>query len=452
VSSYHSSFTYNGKNSAKDQNLIIASFEPDTGFTDSFLSMDVVSEDYYDGTKRYTYGSKYNKTATITITVIKCDGSSFLLQDVRSNLKWLTGSRIDSWLDCYVGDKIIYSFLGRVTDVQQQKMDARTIGLAITFTSVSPWAYSPKQFVEYSLGEKMFVIDEDLLVDDDGILNNKKNETLFFVNDDGVMYNNISNDDNLFYISNDGVVYTGGILNKGDDVPCLNADENGVLYNNTPGESDEFNITNDGVIYINNIINMQIDNQSDDLYTYINLDTKYINETNYASSGNHYLSIKNKTLDEETTISAISSKEMITLSSEQFIISDVPHKIFGDGFNFVWPRLAPGVNEFTLYSSSKGTVQFAYRYPMKVGDCAMDIDVYGDCICCGDYPDNGNNNFTGTISWDNVTDTPTTIEGYGITDAYTISEVDDKLQNVDGTVNTNINEQELNDMLASVLK
>ena len=71
MASYHTSFTYNGLNSATDKNLIVAAFEPDDGLKDTFLSMDIISDDYYDGTKKYNYGSKYNTTATITITVIK---------------------------------------------------------------------------------------------------------------------------------------------------------------------------------------------------------------------------------------------------------------------------------------------------------------------------------------------------------------------------------------------
>ena len=48
MASYHSSFTYNGENSAKDRNLIITTFEPDNGLKETFLSMDIVSDSYHD--------------------------------------------------------------------------------------------------------------------------------------------------------------------------------------------------------------------------------------------------------------------------------------------------------------------------------------------------------------------------------------------------------------------
>jgi len=52
MASYHTSFNYLGENSAK-LGYIIAAFEPDNGFKDTFLGMDQISEDYYDGTKKF---------------------------------------------------------------------------------------------------------------------------------------------------------------------------------------------------------------------------------------------------------------------------------------------------------------------------------------------------------------------------------------------------------------
>ena len=83
----------------------------------------------------------------------------------------------------------------------------------------------------------------------------------------------------------------------------------------------------------------------------------------------------------------------------------------------------------------------------------MDVDVSGSGINCGDYPDNGGGSFDGTIAWSNITDTPTTIEGYGITDAYTMTQVDNKIENIEvsGGGSVDIDEDELNNMLSDVL-
>lgn len=328
MSSYHTSFSYKNKNSL-DEGLIIVAFEPDEGFTDSFLSMDNIADDYYDGTKRFDYGSKYNSSAEIAITVIKKDGSEMKLNEFRSYAKWLTGARINSWLDMYIGNDIVYSFLGKFLNLEQYKLDSRTIGLRLTFSSVSPWAYSSEQHFDYT-------VEQVLFVDNNGVLNKKTEDSLL-----------------------------------------LSVDENGYLYNNSTYKNNYFSITDTGVAYIDNSIVIQTDNQTDDLYAYINLDINYINGTG------SYVSIKNITLDEETIITGMSDHEEITLSAKQFIVSSIPGKIFGDDFNFVWPRLAPGVNKFVVDGSAEGQIYFTYRYPMKVGDCVIDTDIVCNGLDCG---------------------------------------------------------------------
>jgi hypothetical protein len=369
LSLYYNNFKYLDKNSI-DQGLIVASFEPDDGFTDSFLSMEPIQEDYYDGTKVFDYGARYNTTAVINITVIKANGSDFSLADTRSLSRWLTGSRINSWLD--VGpskDDIKYSFLGRVTDLQPRKMDGRTTGFQIVFTSVSPWAFSAPQSFDCTIGQ---------LID---------------IEDDGV------------------------VIKSGEDASAFGIDNGVLCVSNDVG--NYFNITEDGVAYIDNMYRTTIDNKSDDLYTYIYLDIDYQNKNGT------YVSIKNMTLQEDATIKNVNPSEEITISAKQFIISNIPNKLFGDDFNFVWPRLQPGQNDFVIDGDGNGSAKFTYRYPMKVGDCAMDISVYGGNNDCGEMASYE------TVKWENIIGAPTSIKGYGITDVYTVDEVDNKLQAID---------------------
>lgn len=373
MSSYHSSFTYNEKNSAKDYGLIIAAFEPDNGFTDSFLSMENVSDPYFDGTKKFNYGSKYNSSAEIQITLIKKDGTDMTVNEFRSLAKRFTGARVDSWLDMYVGDSEkrppVYSFLGKFTNLEHYKLDGRIIGCRLTFSSVSPWAYSaPQHFDCY--------VRQDLCVVEDGVL--KRDSQSLLVN-------------------------------------------NGILHASTDGEII-FKMESDGTLYLENLYQQQIDNESDDLYTYIYLDIDYINEKS------SYFSIKNITLGEESIVTDISANETISLSAKQFITSSIPNKIFGHTFNFVWPRLKPGDNNFMIKSDGRGLARFTYRYPMKIGDCAMDVSVYGGgigCCECGEIPPYN------TVRWEDIIGSPTTLGGYGITDAYTANEVDAKFDNIE---------------------
>ena len=405
MSSYHSSFSYNGENSFKDKNLIVVSFEPDEGFTDSFLSIDNVSDDYFDGTRKFNYGSTYNTSAEIQITVIKRDGSDMKLKEFRSYAKWLTGARTDSWLDMYSGDELVYSFLGKFTNMEQYKLDSRTVGFKLTFSSISPWAYSTPQIFDCSIGQTLGVDTNNVLIKSDD------SEPLFDVTEDGVLLLNSS---------------LGGEFNI-----LMSTDK-------------------DVVAGVDTSYSTEINNQTDDLYTYIYLDIDYKNE-----AGNVF-SVKNQTLDEETLVTEITNGEHILISAKQFIISDIPGKIFGDSFNFIWPRLAPGINQLNISGSGKGRAQFTYRHPMKVGDCTMDVDVYGSGIDCGSCPDNGGSTFTGTIAWKNITNTPTTIEGYGITDAYTMNDVDNIVENIEisggGSGSVSINETDLNAMLDDILQ
>lgn len=394
MSSYHSNFTYLNKNSNNDFNLLITHFDADEGETDSYLSQEQVYTNSYNGTRRMLYGTKWDSVANIKITVIKQNRSDFSVSECRKLYRWLTGNPSASWLDLYSGGKLRYSFLCTCQDVKPQKLDARTIGLNIYFESVSPWAYSPQQFASCSFGQS-------LSVDNSGVLF-KEGQSLYITNDD---------------------VLTNGV-NAAFDIEA-------------------------GVVYVDNSVNLTINNLTDDLYSYVVLDTTFTNVNS------DHLVITNQTLYEEsgetdgvTEIKGMSVNEIIHLSSEQFIISNVPNKIFGNNFNFIWPKLLPGVNEFIINGTGEGVVEFTYRYPMKIGDCVIDIYVPNDECGCGD------NTEYGIISWNDIAETPRTLSGYGITDAYTKSETIDLIEDIEitgGTGSTRVDEDELNQMLDDVL-
>ena len=404
MASYHTSFNYLGKNSA-EEGYIIAAFEPDNGFKDTFLGMDLISEDYYDGTKKFLYGTRYNSTAVVNVTIVKMDGTDWSINDNRKALKWLTGSRTASWLDLCQGDEIKYSFLGTVTAPQQYKLDGRVVGISFEFSSITPWAYSAEQVFDRS-------IEQALLFDSGALYKDPINEIC---------------------VSEDGVLCNGA----------------------APGPGACFCVSDDGAVYVKDMIVARIDNETDDLYSYIYLDIEYLNDTC------EYLEIKNETLDEITRVEDMKPNDIINITNKQFITAYArnelngelvnQNRVFGDSFNFVWPRLAPGVNNLIVEGNGNGTVKFSYRYPMKVGDCAMDITIYGSdaiCDCYGDIPSYN------TVNWKDITGTPTSIAGYGITDAYTEAEIDEKLANIDiGEVggSVTIDENELNEMLKDIL-
>lgn len=400
MSSYHSSFTYLKQNSSDDFKLLITHFDADSGETDSGLTQEQVYTSSYNGAKRILYGTRWSSVPTVKITVIKQNRSDFTVAECRAIYKWLTGNPIASWLDLYAGDDLKYSFLGTVQDVKPEKLDARTIGMNIYFESLHPWAFSPEQTSSTSFGQALDV-------------------------DEGVLYK------------------------MGQNLDVNNA---GVLSN---GTNATFDISEDGVIYIDNSVEMSIENDSDDLYSCIPLYTKFVNINSTE------FSITNETLydmtdgaDGFTEINNLIAGETIELTAEKMIMSDAPNRIFGDSFNFIWPKLISGVNKIVVSGSGKGEVYFTYRNIIKIGDCAIDVFTSDndDCDC-------SDNTTYGTISWSDIADTPTTIGGYGITDAYTSAEIDTKIENIEvsggggGGVagDVTIDEAELNQMLDEIL-
>lgn len=349
MSVYYPSFNFLNKNSYDDFNLIVSHFDGDQGESDTWLGMDPIYSDSSDGTKRHDYGAKFNSVATPRITVIKADGTDFSTKEVRQFLKWTTGSRKNSYLElCEWNDNsekwdVKFRLLGRTTHAYQQKLDARTIGLIIEFTTVSPFAYSPVMSCEYEInGTHEIVIDHDT-----------------------------------------------------DDLDTLIGID--VSFNNTAGSS---------------------------------------------------LTIYNEALDERTEIYNLSIDETVALNSNGFIKSDKPGRIFSSDFNYVFPRFGYGADVLSV--SGHGIIKFEYIYFIKIGDCAIDIDVSGGGIYCNGSSTGGNSGGTVIVeelSWNKITNKPTTIQGYGITDAYTKNEIDGVLS----MLSVSIDEEELMAMLEEIL-
>ena len=398
MSSYYPSFNYMGLNSFKDKNLIVVHFESgDDGEMDTFLGMEQIYVDNPYGTKRITYGAKYNNVAVIRISVMKANGQDFSMSEVRDFLKWTTGVRQNSYLDLVDGETPVVSFLGHITSVYQQKIDARTVGFTIEHTSVGPWAYSPIQQATCVFGQPLW-------------LNNE--------NDNGIVYKGMHN---------------------------MTVDSNGVLHN---GTNAIFELVDNGVLSAGGgSVDLIIDNMSDDLYSYVNLDVIIRN------MGSKKISITNNTLysntdsmDGKTTLQNIKWSEVVTLSSGQFITSDDTTKKFGYDFNFIWPKLLPGENHFTIEGDVACAVEMSYRYPIKIGDCAIDITVDNSGTGCCDCPDVTSR--TNPVYWSDILDTPTTIAGYGIQNAYTTTEVNKMISNI----SSNVDDEEFNAMIKETLK
>lgn len=347
MSSYHTSFRYLDKNSYDDFNLQIVHFDGgDSGETDSYLSQDSIYADSPRGTKRTLYGTKYNSVATLSITVMRPDGSEFSIAKTREIYKWLTGMTQYNWMDLYVGDEVKYRMFCFVQNVQPYKIDSRVVGFTITVESNSPWCYSP-------------TIIESMTV-------------------------------------------SGSNITLVDTSKYTSLNEDGKLM---------------------------IDNPSDDLYTYTQMTTEFKNTVSNGS-----LKIINNTIGEivgETTVDNLVQNEIITLSENMFIKSDKETRIFGADFNYIWPKLKPGTNEFTIEGT--GELTFKYIHPIKVGDCVGDLNAASDPIC-----DEDGKIILDTLDWNRIVNTPTTLSGYGITEAVE-DKIDEKLSSLKADIQETTN-------------
>lgn len=156
---YQKRFKYNNRSNT-EFGLEVVTFSPDNGEVDSYLSVESVYTEKFDGTMRHDYGARYEDVVTLHITMVKNNYSDFSRIELRQALNWLTGLRKVSWLDLYYDDseEISFSFLGRVTDVKLRKMDSRIIGLKVEFKSISPWAYSGISKQDFSLNGSEMII------------------------------------------------------------------------------------------------------------------------------------------------------------------------------------------------------------------------------------------------------------------------------------------------------
>lgn len=168
---------------------------------------------------------------------------------------------------------------------------------------------------------------------------------------------------------------------------------------------------------------VSITNESDNLYGYTNVKVTYENTVEKGS-----LVIQNAATEESTIINNLAVNEVVTLDGNQMIASDKKSRVFGNDFNFIFPKLISGINTLTI--AGNGKITFEYYYCIKIGDMATNINADTDPIC-NEYGEIE----IDVLGWNRIVNTPTTLSGYGITDAYPMSSVYNKSE-----VNTKINE------------
>ena len=283
MSVYHPIIRFKEKTNY-DFELSVAHFDADSGQVDSYLTMEPVYTDNFDGELRNDFGAKYTDVARPVVTFVEPGGSNISPYKVRNVMRWLTGSKDVSFMDICDEDGVsVCAYIGRFTDVKLQKLDARTIGIVAYFTSISPFAYSDIKEVK-------------------------------------------------------------------------------------------FNVTEDGTSF-------SLDNDTDDIYNPLYPSVVFANRqpVDIENPNKVMLSLQNKTMKNETTFKNLHTNEVVTIDSNFAVYSDNTARIFNDDFNFDFPILAPGTNDFNAVGDGELIIRF--RYPMKLSDGLLNAyDINGDPI------------------------------------------------------------------------
>ena len=390
MSSYYPSFNYLGINS-REKNFVVAHFEADNGESDTFLGMEPIYTESADGSSRLDYGAKYNNVAVFRITMIKQDGADFSVADVRDCLKWLTGARRNSPLD------LTEHFIENSYDPDTSLICDGTT----------------KKFKLFHQCDHAYYVK---------VNGTKVNDWVISEDGNYIIFNNIPEKDSKIEIAYNRIKYSffGRVTNAWQRK--MDARTVGIILEFTSSSPWAFSRTFKEQRKIHGKEEIKINNESDEQYSWL-----YV-KTTYKNVDGTYLKIINTTTADEfnketTYVNNLGYNETVTIDGNKMITSSNEGRIFGSDFNFHFPRLRNGENILSV--EGDGEIVIEYIMPLKAGDCAMDISVLSDPVC-----DESGNILLDSLSWSRITDTPHTLSGYGINDAYTMSEVDAKIENV----------------------
>lgn len=276
MSVYHPIIRFKEKTNY-DFELTVSHFSDsaDSGQTDTYLTMEPIYTETFDGGLRNDFGAKYTDVARPIVTFIEPDGSDISPSKVRNVLRWLTSSKDVSFMDICDEDGVsVAAYIGRFTDVKLHKIDARVVGIVAYFTSISPFAYS--------------------------------------------------------------------------DI-----------------KEARFTVTQEGTDF-------SIDNDSDDIYNPLYPSIVFMNRQG-SDEDKVMLSLQNKTMANETIFKNLKTNETVTIDTNFVVYSNNTARIFNDDFNFDFPILAPGTNDFEAVGDGELIIRF--RYPMKLADSLL--NTYG---------------------------------------------------------------------------
>lgn len=116
-----------------------------------------------------------------------------------------------------------------------------------------------------------------------------------------------------------------------------------------------------------------LNNQSDDIYSYLypNISITNTTQDSFILTNNTLETYEGTAQNATTSMVDVVDNEVVVLTNRGIILTDSTQGA-GNRFNWVWPKMLPGDNEFSFVG--EGKIIFAYRYPIKAGNCILGID------------------------------------------------------------------------------
>lgn len=308
--------------SSEDFNLCCElAFDSDSGATSTYLSREAVASETYRGDIQRTSSYKYTEVLEATVTFVDKNFGDFDLNRQRKILKWLTSKDTPSFLTIYHDDSeaISYEILGNWTQCDTYRLgNGRVVGFQCTFTSISPFAFSP------------LITKTDLDFKDNKITINLETD-----DPQNAVYPRIT------------IQQAAVQDNEPLDKPLI------VNINHVPTTEERI----PGTIYFYN-------------GTYYWLGGS--GSSNSSGIQTTSVAIKNIHTDEDdnkktfkTVVKYNTAGERIILDGANKIVSSSDTRIFGDNFDFNWLPLYEGKNELSFEGNCKVTIE--YRTPIKCG-------------------------------------------------------------------------------------
>ena len=104
---YHPKIRFRGQTNY-DLELIVGTFDPDNGAVDSYLDMEPVYTDSYDGSIRTDYGAKYNSVATPSVTFLEIHCVGLLVLEATHG--WMSATKMETLCAHILVDSRMCSF------------------------------------------------------------------------------------------------------------------------------------------------------------------------------------------------------------------------------------------------------------------------------------------------------------------------------------------------------